>query len=256
MDLVYNALTSDFDKDTYEQSLKTDAEFALIELNIHFLLYMKSLYNIPFILSDLLINIINTGKIFGKNKNPGAYFYINYDDLDKHITKRFDTMFAGNQIEIFGKAWGLHYVYEFLRFYNLISDEYYRLMLENVAFLKNEFSLAIANDLWKMKFVTTWPESKANLFEYVPEVFTRKEITDYNKQWELVSSLIPALPFFARIENEIKAEKIKENKYKPFDNNITMNNDGSYIRTDPKTGRNDPCPCGSGKKFKNCCLNK
>jgi uncharacterized protein len=23
----------------------------------------------------------------------------------------------------------------------------------------------------------------------------------------------------------------------------------------PKTGRNDPCPCGSGKKFKKCCLN-
>ena len=24
-------------------------------------------------------------------------------------------------------------------------------------------------------------------------------------------------------------------------------------RTTPKVGRNDPCPCGSGKKFKNCC---
>jgi Flp pilus assembly protein TadD len=23
-----------------------------------------------------------------------------------------------------------------------------------------------------------------------------------------------------------------------------------------KTGRNDPCPCGSGKKFKQCCLRK
>jgi uncharacterized protein len=23
--------------------------------------------------------------------------------------------------------------------------------------------------------------------------------------------------------------------------------------TAPKTGRNDPCPCGSGKKFKKCC---
>ncbi len=22
----------------------------------------------------------------------------------------------------------------------------------------------------------------------------------------------------------------------------------------PKIGRNDPCPCGSGKKFKKCCL--
>lgn len=24
----------------------------------------------------------------------------------------------------------------------------------------------------------------------------------------------------------------------------------------PKVGRNDPCPCGSGKKYKKCCLNK
>jgi uncharacterized protein len=24
-------------------------------------------------------------------------------------------------------------------------------------------------------------------------------------------------------------------------------------RTEPKVGRNDPCPCGSGKKFKKCC---
>lgn len=24
----------------------------------------------------------------------------------------------------------------------------------------------------------------------------------------------------------------------------------------PKTGRNDPCPCGSGKKYKQCCLEK
>ena len=24
----------------------------------------------------------------------------------------------------------------------------------------------------------------------------------------------------------------------------------------PKVGRNDPCPCGSGKKYKKCCINK
>ena len=29
---------------------------------------------------------------------------------------------------------------------------------------------------------------------------------------------------------------------------------GVTIRRDnPKIGRNDPCPCGSGKKYKNCC---
>ena len=26
-----------------------------------------------------------------------------------------------------------------------------------------------------------------------------------------------------------------------------------FIRQEPKIGRNDPCPCGSGKKFKKCC---
>ncbi|MFP4491707.1 MAG: SEC-C metal-binding domain-containing protein, partial [Spirochaetaceae bacterium] len=24
-------------------------------------------------------------------------------------------------------------------------------------------------------------------------------------------------------------------------------------RANPKVGRNDPCPCGSGKKYKHCC---
>jgi len=27
-----------------------------------------------------------------------------------------------------------------------------------------------------------------------------------------------------------------------------------YVRETPKVGRNDPCPCGSGKKYKKCCL--
>ena len=26
-----------------------------------------------------------------------------------------------------------------------------------------------------------------------------------------------------------------------------------FKRTTPKTGRNEPCPCGSGKKYKKCC---
>jgi uncharacterized protein YecA (UPF0149 family) len=29
-----------------------------------------------------------------------------------------------------------------------------------------------------------------------------------------------------------------------------------WIRRRPKIGRNGPCPCGSGKKFKKCCIGK
>lgn len=28
----------------------------------------------------------------------------------------------------------------------------------------------------------------------------------------------------------------------------------TFVRAGPKVGRNDQCPCGSGRKFKNCCL--
>ena len=29
----------------------------------------------------------------------------------------------------------------------------------------------------------------------------------------------------------------------------------TFVRESAKTGRNDPCPCGSGQKYKKCCLN-
>ena len=43
------------------------------------------------------------------------------------------------------------------------------------------------------------------------------------------------------VEGESKPQNASENKPQP------IRNEG------PKIGRNDPCPCGSGKKYKNCC---
>ncbi len=40
------------------------------------------------------------------------------------------------------------------------------------------------------------------------------------------------------------------------DGNISEKEGGmkkTVVNTEPKVGRNDPCPCGSGKKYKNCC---
>jgi preprotein translocase subunit SecA len=47
----------------------------------------------------------------------------------------------------------------------------------------------------------------------------------------------------------------------PAGDGVSSNGDGSELKLDlapvrrdvPKVGRNEPCPCGSGKKFKNCC---
>ena len=37
----------------------------------------------------------------------------------------------------------------------------------------------------------------------------------------------------------------------PLDPNLLLGRQPVY-RTEPKVGRNDPCPCGSGKKYKKC----
>lgn len=36
----------------------------------------------------------------------------------------------------------------------------------------------------------------------------------------------------------------------------TIHGNEPYRRENPKIGRNDPCSCGSGKKYKKCCMNK
>ena len=38
-----------------------------------------------------------------------------------------------------------------------------------------------------------------------------------------------------------------------FEKGKSIEDDYQPIRVEPKIGRNDPCPCGSGKKYKKCC---
>ena len=48
-------------------------------------------------------------------------------------------------------------------------------------------------------------------------------------------------------------------KKRPTMFHVSRTIDGSvvtYKRKKPKVARNDKCPCGSGNKFKKCCLNK
>lgn len=46
----------------------------------------------------------------------------------------------------------------------------------------------------------------------------------------------------------------REQVAKPTSTNMDESAGGNTkVRKQPKVGRNDPCPCGSGKKYKNCC---
>jgi len=54
-------------------------------------------------------------------------------------------------------------------------------------------------------------------------------------------------PFVAELSNLWRRQS-REKQLPPEPNS-------KVVRNSPKTGRNAPCPCGSGRKYKKCCLN-
>jgi len=57
-----------------------------------------------------------------------------------------------------------------------------------------------------------------------------------------------------RVKN--KFDELVEVIGRNIDKSESINISAPISREEPKVGRNDPCPCGSGKKYKKCCINK
>ena len=55
---------------------------------------------------------------------------------------------------------------------------------------------------------------------------------------------------------QITGARLEDTAINLVDGNISEKEGGmnkTVVNEEPKIGRNDPCPCGSGKKYKNCC---
>ena len=52
------------------------------------------------------------------------------------------------------------------------------------------------------------------------------------------------------LHHEIARFKKENNEWLYDDGHVVPR---TVVRSAPKTGRNEPCPCGSGKKYKHCC---
>ncbi len=54
----------------------------------------------------------------------------------------------------------------------------------------------------------------------------------------------------------VERTKVKPSWEKDLNDLETLQRDNKPKVNEHNTGRNDPCHCGSGKKFKKCCLHK
>ena len=72
--------------------------------------------------------------------------------------------------------------------------------------------------------------------------------------------VVKLLMHLAKKENIVRQNKIKITseglegpRVQTVNNNQPAQKTTTVINNEPKVGRNEPCPCGSGKKYKNCC---
>ncbi|MCD7833319.1 MAG: SEC-C domain-containing protein [Lachnospiraceae bacterium] len=102
----------------------------------------------------------------------------------------------------------------------------------------------------------TYPYSWALTSDFLEEIRTDAQKTTDRKLEELYS-FSKALPrnrdmtrgqFMESVQRAYKA--VIADKKEPA---YVYDGDGTYKKIQAKVGRNDPCPCGSGKKYKKCC---
>lgn len=65
----------------------------------------------------------------------------------------------------------------------------------------------------------------------------------------LIESAIEEMERWGCFDPKAQAEETEDVPYFPADYSAST----PYVRPFEKIGRNDPCPCGSGRKFKKCC---
>ena len=156
---------------------------------------------------------------------------------------------------------------------------------ENMRLFEKQISLQILDGLWK-EHLATMDHLRQGIFlrsyggknprqEYKREAFALfTELLD-NLQREAVKVLshvqIRQEDAADAIERKRREEAAKERMNyqhqdvsalsssaaaqakKPADDSRQSERQSPFMRDVPKVGRNDPCPCGSGKKYKQCC---
>jgi hypothetical protein len=69
-------------------------------------------------------------------------------------------------------------------------------------------------------------------------------------QSELAPKLLEKIEWV--LKDEAYVSRLKRH-YRMFKETVDENERATQVRQERKVGRNDPCPCGSGRKYKHCC---
>lgn len=109
----------------------------------------------------------------------------------------------------------------------------YKKLLENLAARQSGFGVHFAPSEVTKAYTTMQDNAEWDRFGDPWTFYLPKQIAARTQRWA---------------EEDARKNKIAQESTYDYDL------DEPYVRAETKVGRNDPCPCGSGKKYKKCCL--
>ena len=134
--------------------------------------------------------------------------------------------------------------------------------------------LAQLDSAWKNHLYTMdHLRSTVGLRGYAQEdpktVYKREGMKEFESMWEGVEERVTEIVFRMEEAEEVQdtvwviGSAIHESAPRleaPAEQQVSTNQSGQEVKVETirnrgeRVGRNDPCPCGSGKKYKNCCM--
>ncbi len=204
---------------------------------------LKSIYNH---IADTVESHLDEHEQLGEDDIRDIIEYFNSNLLRKKIDEKFFEDKDADQI-----IDGLN---------DLVVSEYEAKIKELPEEVTNEFekviSLNVIDKYW-MEQITTMSHLKEGIFlrQYAQDnplrAYTEEGFELFDTMLENIDKFITLYLLKAEIRQNIERKEVVKNK------STNESDDTAKGRTikkkDKKIGRNDPCPCGSGKKYKQCC---
>ena len=209
-----------------------------------------------------------------KRLKPDTYFSVNLKKYERYLSVLSGDMFLSNRSEMIAVLWGSVYIYDFLKSIELISQETYDRFIKVSRILKGKVIGLWTKDLWNSDFVHRWQKPdgiSSTEFEEEAKIFQKSisfknlEFTRLRKEIAEELEHIGELSRYIieggksgddRVDSSLSEELFDPEQEVEVNENSDPEEHGDRIipvRTEKKIGRNDPCPCGSGKKYKKCC---
>jgi hypothetical protein len=219
-----------------------------------------------FYLSSIIWNYIIAHREEAKpsKKTFESYFSLDHTVFFKHVEKMLLSSLTNGSSEVFSMVWGSVYVIEFLYKNEIISEQNFLNALEVIKKAKGKLIHHYIIDLWSYNFIHSWQK---------PDCVSETEFSEEHKIFQ--KSITFRADRFYEVKREISEELSKIGELSSYilegEKDYSMvtgsnlldkmllaglqekNKKPNLNRVEPKVGRNDPCPCGSGKKYKKCC---